>query len=92
MYFVNQSNFYNKVQEKLERIRSIDPTKAKHAYIIRICQTDDDDELLDKRSLPTAQESIGQDIITVLNLVDNNGINLKAIELIKELEKKNEKA
>lgn len=88
MYFVNQSNFYNKVQEKLERIRSIDPTKAKHAYIIRICQTDDDDELLDKRSLPTAQESIGQDIITVLNLVDNNGINLKAIELIKELEKK----
>lgn len=87
MCFVNRSQLYNKVQEKLERIRSIDPTKGKRAYIIRVCQTSDDDELLAQDPLPDTEEAIGQDIITVLDLVNNDGVNVKAIELIRKLEK-----
>ena len=87
MYFINQSQLYNKVQEKLERIQSIDPTKGRRAYIIRLCQTKDEDELLDATPLPVAKEAIGHDIITILNLVDDTGVNMEAIKLIQDLEK-----
>ena len=88
MCFVHQSELYNKVQSKLEHIRSIHPDMGKRAYIIRLCQTSDEDELLDHATLPPLREAINHDIITVLNLVTDEGVNMDAIKLIKQLEER----
>lgn len=86
LYFANRSYLYNKVQDKLKHIQKIDPTKGKRAYIIRLCHSSDDDALLDHSALPTLTDAIQHDIVTILDLVTEDGVNMKAIELIQKLE------
>ncbi len=83
LYFTNRDKFYNKVYEKLESIRQMYPNKAAHAYIIRLCQTDDeDDELLtyDKEASFTYDDT--HRIMTVPALLMPDGVNMKAINEI----------
>ena len=82
LYFTNQTAFYNKVYEKLESIRKEYPNKAAHAYIIRLCQTQDEDELLkfDKGRNFTYDNTMR--IMTVPALLTPDGVNMKAINEI----------
>jgi hypothetical protein len=86
MYYVNRSQFYNKVQEKLERIQDLHPGMGMRAYIIRLCQTSDDDALLKEESLLPLPEDVGKNIETITNLVNENGVNMEALYKIKQLE------
>lgn len=82
MYFTNQNAFYNKVYEKLESIRQEYPDKAAHAYIIRLCQTTDEDELLKFDNGAEFTYDNTMRIMTVPALLTPDGVNMKAINEI----------
>ena len=82
LYFTNQTAFYNKVYEKLESIRQEYPNKAAHAYIIRLCQTKDEDELLKFNQGTAFTYDNTMRIMTVPALLTPDGVNMKAINEI----------
>ena len=83
LYFTNRDKFYNKVYEKLESIRQEYPNKAAHAYIIRLCQMDDeDDELLAYNKEDAFTYDDTHRIMTVPALLMPGGVNMDAINEI----------
>ena len=70
----------------MERIQDLHPGMGMRAYIIRLCQTSDDDALLKEESLPPLPEDVGKNIETITNLVNENGVNMEALYKIKQLE------
>lgn len=81
--YMDRDDLYNKVEGKIQQMRERKENQGiEHAYIIRLCQTEEDDALFNLSQGEPYKEDITGKIISIPYLVNHDGVNFAAIKKI----------